>query len=286
MARCRSQRHSSKRPKATTKQLHGSRNLARSLLSTEPSIDSGYTSPELLRLEPDLTPGFSLFPDLPLELRQIIWHLALPGPRAVNIASVGDQEGTQRDGRTTRKWMYGVSTSYAIPSLLQCNQESREIAKKVYAEAFTEQVGHPVYFNFEQDLLFFNDPYAMLSFYGGRAPGFAYGGFYYDMEEIHQKVRYLAVGRCNWLQDLVGHLLRYFLNLDCVTLEESDHHLSLPTDTSFSKVKYFLMAYTTEIADMWGFPHAHLLEDGKPPMEIEFVSKRDMQAKIAGMKSC
>jgi len=93
--------------------------------------------------------AFALFSKVPLELRTIVWKLARPVPRVVNIfrAKVDDKDV-----------LYSTAK---IPSLLHVCQESRRIAKEWYQLSFpwssswNDPYAARVYFDFSADFLYF-----------------------------------------------------------------------------------------------------------------------------------
>ncbi|CAL3973467.1 unnamed protein product [Diplocarpon coronariae] len=106
---------------------------------------------------------FTLFPKLPLELRMMVLETAV-SELAPRIVSVFDP--------TPKKVAFTTSSpckpvaSYAIPALLHTYSESRRIAKKTYDAVFSTNLrGAPVYFNFSQDILLFDDYQAMMWFF-------------------------------------------------------------------------------------------------------------------------
>jgi hypothetical protein len=94
---------------------------------------------------------------LPVELRDMVWELQLPGPRTIKIL-----EGTLRDGRRT-----AGAARVLVPTLLHICKESRDFALRFYRLSFENQLRHkPIYFDCERDLLFIPNERQMRAFYG------------------------------------------------------------------------------------------------------------------------
>ena len=133
--------------------------------------------------------SFDPFPNLPFELRTIIWKFALLfGPKVVTISTPeGEYESllvyhryiqNRADLRYIPEYLAvmpgrgnpktGIRARYQMPALLQVNQESRELALATFDAAFSQNLngGPPVYFNFAQDALHFADQHAFATFYG------------------------------------------------------------------------------------------------------------------------
>jgi hypothetical protein len=85
---------------------------------------------------------FTLFPKLPAELRRMIWHRSLPGPRVVEVLFAD---------------RYGFCFSPCpIPTALHVNREARDIALESYKACFaTLKATSRIYFDMEVDILFF-----------------------------------------------------------------------------------------------------------------------------------
>ncbi|KAI9049770.1 hypothetical protein LZ554_005921 [Drepanopeziza brunnea f. sp. 'monogermtubi'] len=103
-------------------------------------------------------PEFTVFKNLPLELRILIWKESIPEPNIVRInykyrlripdAKAGD-----------------FTVCYKIPSILHTNQEARRAAESVYDKAFRENLGRSVYFDWSRDVLVFRTEVAAYRFF-------------------------------------------------------------------------------------------------------------------------
>jgi hypothetical protein len=95
-----------------------------------------------------LNRDFTIFRQLPIELRLEIWKMAIAEPRTIRIKTISvDIQGTLSHQT--------VAFRAATPALLHTNQESREEAPKVYTLAFENNLISPVYFDFKRDILAF-----------------------------------------------------------------------------------------------------------------------------------
>lgn len=109
-------------------------------------------------------PAFPQFSQLPIEIRDLIWNLALPGPRVINVNyqayGVTDDDGSvrRRDGHIA------AQSDADVPMLRTC-KESRAIALRVLELSFVNHLPRPIYFNHACDVLLFNGPEALKSFF-------------------------------------------------------------------------------------------------------------------------
>ena len=102
-------------------------------------------------------PRFTLFNKLPVELRHIIWHFALPGPRAIHVRLSGSRGHGFVIASELAQAKVKVATS--IPGVLHAVRDSRAIALKHYSIAFEH---HPkvqtMFFNYDLDYLHISPP--------------------------------------------------------------------------------------------------------------------------------
>ena len=115
---------------------------------------------------------FTLFPQLPPELRRTIWLLALPTSKVVTIEDGGQRFANRFTPISLKpnelRQDCKAKAFYKIPAPLHTCHESRAFTKPQYSAAFKEQLfGNPVYFDFSKDSLFFAHEAAVFSFYGG-----------------------------------------------------------------------------------------------------------------------
>jgi hypothetical protein len=75
-----------------------------------------------LKISPFEGPKFTLFPQLPIELRNKIWRHATEFPQAINLYGIGRWEGVK----------HSVSELYNIPPVLHASSESRAEALRHY----------------------------------------------------------------------------------------------------------------------------------------------------------
>jgi hypothetical protein len=100
--------------------------------------------------------SFTLFPELPSELRLKIWRTSLPGPRVVGIQyKIGYESGL--DGKMIQAFA-GWKSPDPVPIVLHACHESREEALKRFHLSFGTEL-HParIYFNFWTDTVRFSN---------------------------------------------------------------------------------------------------------------------------------
>src|SRR5689334_2850455 len=85
---------------------------------------------------------FTVFPKLPLEIRDMIWDLAVPAQQVISIKNVGAVQNPcwYYDFQTVFSSAFKAVASYKIPAVLHANQESRIRGKKVLKSAFKDQL--------------------------------------------------------------------------------------------------------------------------------------------------
>jgi len=102
---------------------------------------------------------FQLFPQLPAEIRRIIWSGVIPGQRAIRVVPHRSSKTMTQDGAPTYRLRYGPRYFMDhIPTvLLHICKESRTFALERYKPFLGSPCGDlPIYFDFEGDTLFFN----------------------------------------------------------------------------------------------------------------------------------
>ena len=104
-----------------------------------------------------LTNTFHPFSRLPTELRDMIWELAVPGPRLVEVhfnANLKEQCSGEDDAVTRRKPLKHRFLA-KLPVLLHVCRDSRAIGLKYYELALgCKGYSKPVFFNFKEDILY------------------------------------------------------------------------------------------------------------------------------------
>lgn len=94
--------------------------------------------------------SFTLFPKLPVELRLMVWELALPGPRVITIQA--------RRVSSAARGLPHLTADYSIPAIFHTSQESREAVLRKYEFAFPRNhLINSFYFDFSRDVLFLRD---------------------------------------------------------------------------------------------------------------------------------
>lgn len=110
--------------------------------------------------------NFERFPDLPAEIRLMIWKLLLPGKRVVEVLERRRFGGKKADLIYDSSLVNFTWTSRA-PVLFHINQESRAEAEKIYEliplyklvgwqYESSSTNGRGIYFNYELDTLYFS----------------------------------------------------------------------------------------------------------------------------------
>lgn len=102
---------------------------------------------------------FTLFRELPLELREMVWKMALPRPRMVTVSA---EQVHPRDITRADIWSSPYNPGYynllsdarAVPcGLFHACQESRAVALRRYSLAFEGELGTPLYIDWLGDTL-------------------------------------------------------------------------------------------------------------------------------------
>jgi hypothetical protein len=165
----------------------------------------------------------------------MVWLLTLPDSQVVTISDEGNTEyldGAQVGGiERNARWMFKTTASYNIPMPLHTCQESREITQRRYTLSFAEQLsGNPVYFDYDTDMLFFQDEKAVYFFHGGikfhydGLPVLGYRGQYeinviHDMSGVFDKVRFLGLGKFCVCRRAIRNFILHFEKLKTLVLE-------------------------------------------------------------------
>jgi hypothetical protein len=150
-------------------------------------------------IESDREPKFTLFPKLPIELRDIIWKYAASEPRFIKIMYTGEDDSDSysdedaefnSDSYSTNKneddyprqpiglreeslktFYKFKTTRYIVPSILRTNKESREVGNSIYHMSFERELGgSAIWVDFARDIIFFDHEYTLLAFLGIEKP--------------------------------------------------------------------------------------------------------------------
>ncbi|KAH8595078.1 hypothetical protein B0O99DRAFT_158032 [Bisporella sp. PMI_857] len=131
---------------------------------------------------------FTIFNQLPTELRLKIWEAALPDPRVINIR--------QKELRKRRPGydIMGVTSDTKTPSVLLACRESYSVSSKFYTPSFAPAGSIPeTYFDLQRDTLYLRfDTFALISdgdWYGNTMDEL---GWLYDSANL-KRVQNLAV---------------------------------------------------------------------------------------------
>lgn len=111
---------------------------------------------------------FTLFPKLPLELQLMIWKAALPKGKVVTIDHIMDWESLRlliqsrsplNIGLPSFQWnpdlrsRIKMKSDCIIPAMLHACSISRVVTLKHLKPVFAAQLGRPIFFNFQTDIL-------------------------------------------------------------------------------------------------------------------------------------
>jgi 2EXR family len=146
--------------------------------------------------------AFTLFPELPPELRLIIWKMSIPGPRIVEV-------------RCENPSWNCFNNQSVLPGSFSANRESRAATLKKDNLAFAPLFRQPVYFNFAIDTLYFPNYPSLAGFiklYKSNVPRAA---------DKKNKIRCIIVNNlysCLFKRGQ-GNLVRPFKNLDTIVIQ-------------------------------------------------------------------
>ncbi|KAJ5054667.1 uncharacterized protein L3040_000933 [Drepanopeziza brunnea f. sp. 'multigermtubi'] len=117
-------------------------------------VKSGTLKPvqatSLTKSEDDESPLFSIFENLPLELRSIVW-LSSFLPRTIKLATTFRSKTFVLSSDIAQA---RINTSYTVPPSLHVHKESRALALKFYTKAFLNHPKlNPMYVNYDRDSL-------------------------------------------------------------------------------------------------------------------------------------
>jgi hypothetical protein len=120
-----------------------------------------------LKISTDLK-TFTLFPQLPPELRLSVWSLALPGPRVIILRAV-EYRTSKNSSRPRTYQVRGCHIKLQAPAIamLSVCYESRELVLKTHKPCFGPAkavLEHPIYFNAELDTLVFGGAISLNTF--------------------------------------------------------------------------------------------------------------------------
>jgi len=161
---------------------------------------------QLIRMAPGIE--FVRFSKLPVELRVAIWKVIAQQGRTITV---------RRKGHPFMYTMGPKHNAAAVPSILHTSKEARCIGLETYRAYFgTRFSGHPIYFNFDTDALYFPSYDDMRAFYGGL--GASTTIWPPDILEIEQQLKKLIVG--GKLLDIHNGLTARFEMVEEVVIEE------------------------------------------------------------------
>jgi len=144
---------------------------------------------------------FTFFPKLPFEMVNMIWKWALPGSRIITIQSRPRLDA--RDYPLPAMSYLSLNPAckvnvnpIATPLLHACSR-SRQIALMRYEVAFGSQLKHPIYFDWDRDIVYLKGNIALQAFTGGWSRALRAAGkpIPEDIEELRAKIRHVVIGR-------------------------------------------------------------------------------------------
>lgn len=150
---------------------------------------------------------FHQFPKLAPELQTMIFKEALPDGRIVSLRTAEIYVDTP--DKWTREWFSDeplldgkyksvkIVVGTTLPALLHVNVMAREVALKEYQPEFHHCLPHPVYFNFDRDILYIQSDRANKLFQGitqmmRRFPIPLSRGL--DIAKMEEKLKFLMFG--------------------------------------------------------------------------------------------
>ncbi|KAE9370034.1 hypothetical protein N431DRAFT_441916 [Stipitochalara longipes BDJ] len=187
----------------------------RDLETTDPKImkvagmieENGHTS------QPRLT-EFTIFSNLPAELRLKIWRLSIPGARIVTITSGSCENKKKCPGRNVCLTQRPMARSRDANefSAARTNRESRQEVLRTHRFSFTGDLKHPIYFNFKQDTLFFENELALQQFDAILGPNDR-------AKRLYNNLRHVMVGmKGAYLENSTDDVLGKMVNLESMRI--------------------------------------------------------------------
>jgi hypothetical protein len=149
-----------------------------------------------------------------------------PDPNVVTIKKANTTTTKEIDGYTKQITNYQAKAGYTVPALLHTCFTSRRIALETYHPRFGAHLAHPIYFDFNKDIVKLENCEALASFL--RVPWFA--NLEIDLQEANQ-IRFLAISG-EWIsyQDRILQRLHRFEGLETLYFErESSKKAALMT---------------------------------------------------------
>jgi hypothetical protein len=213
---------------------------------------------------------FTLFSELPIEIRKIIWEQAIE-PRLVEIScreSRKPRDGVKRRTFITktmspqpyrdhspRTYFTANPLPHQYPTLLRINSESRATMLNIYRPCFAKEFGgRPIYIDLLRDTIYFANPIALLSFYGIEQPcQFSYSELINEVlailpeerNDIEKSLKSIAIS-WGWGSTCIRAVLCRFQSLEGVifqnefTISDGQTYEELDLSHDVSKLKVAL----------------------------------------------
>lgn len=136
---------------------------------------------------------FTKFPELPIELRLLVWSHALPDSQAVVVTNDSRYERLSTENNAKVRRVNQARATYRLPSLLMVNIEARDAALKTYTPTASKYLqGVPIYLDFNKDTLYIADDSAVSSFLAKRK--ITNVGSLANEKDLESHLRRLAIG--------------------------------------------------------------------------------------------
>jgi hypothetical protein len=222
--------------------------------------------------------SFSLFPQLPTEIRNYIWNISAkdypariidlreyrrPAKSLTESSSSDLQAQKQIDG--TRE-IVGFKSRTPAPTVLYVCRDSRYIAQESYTKAFgTADMPAETWIDFEKDILYLSLDFCYVALEGWPDIRHSYprtrfntgrierkephGYFLNELSQDIEKVKDLAIsghwspGSCIWYTDVLVDILtinKLFVHLERFTLVDAQHTPDHTADLVFANESLYL----------------------------------------------
>jgi hypothetical protein len=183
---------------------------------------SASTEPHIEPIACTTTSNFTCFPELPVELRLVIWSFAMPGPRAILAVSRTLKRSRPIPSRSISIRAVKLISNPIPTPLLHTSLESRELAQRALKAGFSANYapGQPTYIDWERDTLFAENDSALDGLCRAPRPPVPRSAF-----EIHwqDRIRHMVIGGpasrvilqwgSGWKYHHLGHLKTLTLEL-------------------------------------------------------------------------
>ncbi|KAF4624231.1 hypothetical protein G7Y89_g13942 [Cudoniella acicularis] len=226
---------------------------------------SNYLEAQDMSAEKTTPQEFCHFPDLPFEIRLMIWNLALPREPKIVRLSMEHSHNQIMEPRlqpNVIRYPSRILATYAIPAMLHTNSEARSVAQKFYTPIFTAQLGGaPVFFNLQLDVLRIHSEYVLRSLHLSSS-----GTFISKTERgVEKEVKHVVVDFVPTASVLLKQLLENrFINMETLTIgtkyaakhDMMSHQftgLLTRSTNDFSQMPFAFWGYRENYIQEWDF---------------------------------